>query len=134
MTETQTQRFNPETGKPNPLSTREYMTMTFAEQKQFIGPLSRQEKKDFQLAFTQEYLTMSLAQRREIQKAALARLEARENKTIGQKLELLQAKMHMRHLMLPEKQPIFFRKLRSREISLPKWLQRKSPYLISASL
>lgn len=134
MTEASPQRFNPETGKPNPVSLKEFLLMDRDTQKSFIKPLSKQELKDFQLSVAVGYATMPLAERREIAKIQVDKLQQKEQKTIADKLSLLQAKMHLRQVMLPEKQPIFFRKLRTKEFKLPKWMtEKKSAYLMGAS-
>ena len=103
MTEVVPQRFNPETGKPNPVSLKEFLLMDRDVQKSFIKPLSKQEQKDFQMAVVVGYATMPLAERREIAKIQVDKMQQKENKTIGDKLSLLQAKMHLRQVMLPEK-------------------------------
>ncbi len=134
MTEVVPQRFNPETGKPNPVSLKEFLLMDRDVQKSFIKPLSKQEQKDFQMAVVVGVASMPLAERREIAKIQVDKMQQKENKTIGDKLALLQAKMHLRQVMLPEKQPIFFRKLRTKEFKLPKWLtEKKSAYLMGST-
>lgn len=134
MTEVVPQRFNPETGKPNPVSLKEFMLMDRDVQKSFIKPLSKQEQKDFQMAVIVGIAQMPLPERREMAKKQVETMQKKENKTIGDKLALLQAKLHLRQVMLPEKQPIFFRKLRTKEFKLPKWLtEKKSAYLMGAS-
>ena len=134
MTEVVPQRFNPETGKPNPVSLKEFMLMDRDVQKSFIKPLSKKEQKDFQMAVIVGIAQMPLPERREMAKKQVETMQKKENKTIGDKLALLQAKLHLRQVMLPEKQPIFFRKLRTKEFKLPKWLtEKKSAYLMGAS-
>lgn len=134
MAEVVPQRFNPETGKPNPVSLKEFMLMDRAAQKSFIKPLSKQEQKDFQMAVIVGIAQMPLPERREMAKKQVEIMQQKENKTIGDKLALLQAKMHLRQVMLPEKQPIFFRKLRTKEFKLPKFLtEKKSAYLMGAA-
>ena len=127
--------FNPETGKPNPVSLKEYMTMDRKEQRAFGRALDRGEKKSFQAAVVREVTRLRLKDRREIQQTLVNKLERRQNKSIGDKVELALAKMRLTHLMMPEKQPIFFRKLRTKEMPLPKWItESKSPYFITSPL
>ena len=134
MAEAIPQRFNPETGKPNPVSLRELMLMDRKEIKAFVKPLNKKEQWDFQVAVQSAALKMPLVERRELAKQLVDKLEKRENKTIADKLELKLVKLQTARLMLPEKQPIFFRKLRTKEIKLPKWMtEKKSAYLMGAS-
>jgi len=130
----ETQYISPETGKPNPVSLREYLTMDRYEQRQFQHDLSKSEKKDLMMHAAREVWFLPLAKKREIQQEIVKKLEQRSNDKIGDKLELWQAKAYLKHIMLPEKQPIFFRKLRSKE---PPFIRKffgtvKSPYLISS--
>jgi len=134
MTEAIPQRFNPETGKPNPVSLREVMLMDRKELKSFIKPLNKKEEWDFQVAVQSAALRMPLAERREVHKQLVDKLQKRENKSVADKLEVGLAKIQLKRLMLPEKQPIFFRKLRTKELKLPKWMtEKKSAYLMGAS-
>lgn len=134
MTEAIPQRFNPETGKPNPVSLKEVMLMDRKEVKAFLKPLGKKEEWDFQAAVQSAALRMPLSERREIQKQLVDKLQKRENKSVADKLELGLKKLQLKRLMLPEKQPIFFRKLRTKELKLPKWMtEKKSAYLMGAS-
>jgi hypothetical protein len=134
MAEAVPQRFNPETGKPNPVSLREVMLMDRKEGKAFVKPLNKKEEWDFQVAVQSAALKMPLIERREVAKEFVAKLQKRENKSIGDKLEVGLAKLQLARLMLPEKQPIFFRKLRTKELKLPKWMtEKKSAYLMGTS-
>ncbi len=125
-------RFNPETGKPLPVTPREYMLKDRHETKAFLAPLSRKERLDLQKAVSAAVIKMPLAERRSIADALVTKLENRRNTSIADILELTWARTHQAQLHLPEKKPIFFRKLRTREIKLPTWLgEAKSPYLIA---
>lgn len=127
-------RFSPETGKPNPVSLREYMLMDRHEQRAFTKPLSQKEKYNFQLSVISGLMHMPLHERRAIQKELVAKLEARQKNTISDAIEVARAKFVYKSLMLPEKQPIFFRKLRSKDRSASKSIFQhvKSPYLITS--
>ncbi|MEK7533006.1 MAG: hypothetical protein AAB542_01100 [Patescibacteria group bacterium] len=132
MTET-TARFNPETGKPNPISQREFHLMDRKEKRTFFVSLSGDEKKMFQAAIMVAVEALPLKVRREQQQMLVAKLEKRNSASMGDKVEILLEKVRLKQLMLPEKKPIFFRKLRSREFPWPKWMKEaKSPYLISS--
>ena len=134
MTEAIPQRFNPETGKPNPVSLKEVMLMDRKEVKAFLKSLNKKEEWDFHAAVQSAALRMPLAERREIQKQLVDKLQKRENKSVADKLELGLMKLQLKRLMLPEKQPIFFRKLRTKEFKLPKWMtEKKSAYLMGAA-
>lgn len=127
--------YNPETGKPNPVSVREFHLMDRKEARAYMRPLSKREQKDFYLATVMAWESLPLQTRREIQQAYVDKLGKRDNKSIGDKIELFREKLYLKHLMLPEKKPIFFRKLRTKEHTFPKWMKEtKSPYLISSQL
>lgn len=133
---TEAQISSPETGKPNPVSIKEYMLMDRYEQRQFQQGLSKSEKKDLMTHAARESWNLPLEKKREIQQEFVKKLEQRSNNKIGDKYELWQAKAYLKHIMLPEKQPIFFRKLRSKE---PPFIRKffgtvKSPYLISSAV
>lgn len=129
-----TGNFNPETGKPNPVSLKEYMLMDRHEQRAFGRALDKGEKRSFQTAVIREITRLRLKDRREIQQMLVTKLEKRQNTSIGDKVELALAKMRLTHLNMPEKQPIFFRKLRTKELPLPKWItESKSPYFINTT-
>lgn len=124
-------QFHPETKKPMPVSAREYQLMDRHEKRVFEKVLSDGEKKDFQLATMKHLWNQPLSERRDIANEFVAKLEKRENKSIGDKVELVMAKVHAASLKLPEKHPIFFRKFRQGEHPIPKILREaKSPYMI----
>lgn len=129
------QRFSPETGKPNPVSLREYMLMDRHEQRAYMKPLSKKERYDFQIAALHGVINMPLSEKRTIQKEIVAKLEARTHMSIGDKIELVIEKLRDRQLQLPEKKPILFRKLRTKPMAVPKAFgSGKSPFLISSGI
>lgn len=131
----ETQRFSPETGKPIPVSLREFMLMDRHEERAYIKPLSKKEKYDFQLAALHGIANMPLSEKRAIQKEFVAKLEARTHMSIGDKIELAIEKFRNRLLQLPEKKPILFRKLRKKPMAFPKMFgSGKSPFLISSGI
>ncbi len=124
--------FNKETGKPDPVSLKEFILMDRHEQRAFTRALDRGERKAFQASVMRELSRLRLKDRRELAAASVKKLESRENRSIGDKVELALARARLARLMMPEKQPIFFRKFRTREIPLPKWMtESKSPYFIN---
>lgn len=131
MTETAT-RFNPESGKPNPVSVKEFALMDRKEMRAFMAPLSSKEKSDFMITYQVVYGALPLATKREIAQASVDKLAKRQNASIADAIELAHEKMHLKRLMLPEKQPIFLRKLRTKKFDMPRWIaEKKSPYLIA---
>jgi len=131
----ETQQLSKETDKPNPVSIREYHLMDRHELRAYLAPLDRQERKQLLLASVAAWEALPLADRRSIQKEYVAKLESRNHMSIGDKIELARERVYYRHLMLPEKKPIFFRKLRSNPVPLPKiFHEAKSPYLIHATI
>ncbi len=117
--------------KPNPVSYREFSTMDRHEQQAFLGKLSKEEKKEFQVAVARTYTETPITERRAIAQELVAKLEKRENKTIGDKMELVLDKVRLKQLTLPEKTPILFRKLRIKTLPMPRWIKEaKSAYLI----
>lgn len=125
-------RFSTETGKPNPVSLKEFLLFDRHEQRKFSHALTMKESKDFQMSVVREMSRMRLKDRREIAQAQVKKLSARDNRTLGDRMELAMAKARLAHLMMPEKQPIFLRKLRTMEVKLPKWImESKSPYFIN---
>lgn len=124
--------FHPETGKPMPVSYQEFYNLDRHEVRAFLRAFSRKESKDFQLAVVAKALTLTRDERRKLEKAFVDKLEKRENKSVGDKVELYLARLRLKKVMLPEKKPIFFRKLRTGEPKVPVFLRNaKSPYLIS---
>lgn len=130
MTET-TFQFNPETKKPMPVSMREFLLMDRKEQRAFNVALTKDEKFAFQASVFMKMVEMPQEERREIQKEFVAKLEKREDKSIGDKVELVREKWVLASLSLPEKQPIFFRKLRNK-VPFKSIRDAKSPYLIAS--
>lgn len=127
----ETQQITPETKKPTPVSTREYQLMDRHEKRAFERSLSKGEKKEFQMAVMAKLFAQPVSERREIMKARVAKLSARENTSLGDKMELAFAKLQEKQLSLPKKEPVFFRKFRTGEPKAPKFLaSAKSPYLI----
>jgi len=121
-----------EQGKPNPVSLHEYQLMDRHEQKAFLDGLTRDEQKMFQKTVAAKVYAQTRQQWRETARAFVKKLEGRDNKTIGDKLELQIARVRAAQLSLPEKKPIFFRKLRTGKPAVPKFLlSAKSPYLIA---
>jgi len=132
MTEMQ-RYFNPETGKPNPVSVREFYLMDRKEQRAFQKSLTRKEKRDFQLQFIVEVDKLPKSEKIALSRAFVDKLKLRDNKSIGDKVELFRAKLYAKRAELPTKQPIFFRKFRTGETPWPTWvLKTRSPYLIRA--
>ena len=126
------QRSTKEVNKPTPVSMREYMLMDRHEQRVFHSKMTRSEKKVFGMQFVREYTRMPLVDKREIAKAQVEKLSQRPNSSLGDKIELAQARAYAVNIHLPEKKPIFFRKLRTKEIPLPKMFREaNSPYLIA---
>lgn len=121
-----------ETGKqPTPVSYKEYSLMDRHEARAFFGKLTKDEKKDFQAAVVRVYTETPLSERRAIAQELVAKLEKRENKTIGDKLELVLEKLRLKQIMLPEKPPLLLQKLRNKPMPLPRFIKEaKSPYLI----
>lgn len=129
------QRFSPETGKPNPVSVRECHLMDRHELRAFLKPLDRKEKRDFAATAMMAFESLPLSERRLLQKALVQKLEARKGTGLGDKLELALEKSRLAQLMLPEKKPILFRKIRSKENVLYKKVlgKYKSPFFISSA-
>ena len=126
--------FSKETGKPNPVSLKEYLLMDRHEHKSFFRGMDRKEQKTFLVVAAREASSLRLNERREIQSALVKKLEARKSMNIIDKIETSIEKARLARLMLPPKEPILFRKLRTKEFKLPKWLgETKSPYLIAKS-
>ncbi len=131
MVETALQRFNPETGKPNPVSTKEYLLMDRYAQREYVQALTKEEKFNFQACVIKELVAMPQEKRREIQKELVAKLEKRKNTSIADKIEFVQAKLYLKSIALPKKEPIFLRKLR-KKVPFKSVREAKSPYLIAS--
>ncbi len=128
-----TYRFNPETGKPNPVSVREVCLMDRNELRAFFKPLGIKEKMDFQFAFVAEYSKLSLKQRIEIAQAEVEKYSKRESMNIADKIELALAKLSLKNIMQEKKSVSSQKPDGKRELKLPKWvMEKKSPYLIGA--
>lgn len=95
--------------------------------------LSRRERFDFAASYIVSFDRLPIATRREYARAKMEKLQNRSNASLGDKLEVAQMKLYLKHIELPAKPPIFFRKLRTRETSWPKWIaEKKSPFLIKS--
>lgn len=126
------QRYSPETGKPNPVSLREFMLMDRHEQRAFTKPLSQKEKYDFQLSVIHGMASMPLEEKRDIQKALVAKLASRAHMSLGDKIELTRETLYLKSIMLPKKEPILLRKLRAKPLPVLKLFgEAKSPFLIA---
>lgn len=135
MTES-TQRFNPETGKPNPVSVREFYLMDRKEQRAFLKPLSQKENWRFSKQFIVLFDRLSKAEKRELTQKKIEKLQKNKSPSVGDRIELFFAELRAKQQALPSKPPIFFRKFRTgeRQTRFPKWMTKtKSPYLISGS-
>lgn len=130
--ETRRTHFNPETGKPNPVSVKEFALMDRKEMRAFMAPLSSKERGDFTIVYRVAYDALPLATKRDIAQASVDKLSKRQDVSIADAVELAYKKMYLKRLMLPEKQPIFLRKLRIKKFDMPRWIsEKKSPYLIA---
>lgn len=124
--------FNPETGKPNPISLKEWYGMDKKSQRAFAKQLSPKEQYDFTFAFTRAIDQLPKAKRHELIQHRVESLSKKEHKSIGDRIDLALTTMEMKRLELPSKPPIFLRKLRTKETPFPKWVRDiKSPFLIS---
>lgn len=129
MAET-TVQFHPETKRSKPVSIREYLLMDRKEQRAFTKALTKEEKFAFQASVIKKLVEMPQEQEREIKKEFVAKLEKRNNSSIADKIELVLAKLYLKGLALPKKEPIFLRKVRAK-MPFPKRIRdAKSPYLI----
>lgn len=128
----ETGRFNPETGKPNPISLKEYLHMDRHEKRAFERALDKSELRAFRVAAHREAGQLRLPERRQIQTALVDKLKQRNNTSIADKIELTIEKARLARLMLPGKEPIFFRKFRTKVLPFPKWMtEAKSPYFVN---
>lgn len=130
MTETP---INPETGKPNPVSVREYYLMDRYEREAFRQQLTTSESNDFSYAAMVAVFDLPQAERTQLALQKVAKLENRPNTSIKDKLEVALAKWAVTKEKLPKKPPILLRKFRNGQGSeaMPKWLrEKKSPYLM----
>ncbi len=75
---------------------------------------------------------MPLTEKRMIQKELVAKLTLRKNMSIGDRIELAREQLYLKSIMLPEKRPILFRKLRTKPMGIPKMFgEAKSSFLIA---
>lgn len=124
--------FNPETGKPNPISLKEWYGMDRKTQRTFAKQLSPREQYDFRLVLSMAFDTLPKAKRHEVLKHRVDALQTKEHKSIGDRIDLVMTTVEMKRLELPAKPPIFLRKLRT-EQHFPKWaLEKKSPFFMKS--
>jgi hypothetical protein len=119
---------NPETGKPNPLSYKEWMTMDRKAQKAFLNSLSIPEQVSFITVANEHYAKLPKAEKKALWDARVDMLKNIPNKSLAQRLELAVVKLGAKRLSLPDRPRIIGRKLSGIENPLKKLV--KSPYFI----
>lgn len=79
---------NPETGKPNPISLKEWYHMDTTDQKQFMKGLSYKEQIAFGIASENAFYHLPKQEKRELLQARIDILNIKENPSLMEKLEL----------------------------------------------
>lgn len=123
--------FNPETGKPNPISLNEWFGKDRDHAEQFLRGLSAKEKKDFSVSVTVAFESLPKQKRLELVRIKKEALEKKQNASLRDKVDLAIIKLKEKQLELPSKPVIFLRKLRGPNSPFRKWAaETKSPFLI----
>ena len=123
--------FSPETGKPDPVSTKEWFSRDGNAQKDFQKTLSWKEKRDFRVALTVAVESMPRNERRELWKIRKEALDRKKDPTIADKVDRAIAAFKEARLLLPEKPKILLRKLRGPNGPFARWAREKtSPFLM----
>lgn len=124
--------FNPETGRPNPVSLKEWYGMDRKTQRTFAAQLSPKEKFDFINALGVAFDSLPKDKRHEILQHRADVLQKKEHKSIGDRMDLALTQVEAKRLELPAKPPIFLRKLRGAS-RFPKWVgEIKSPFFMKS--
>jgi len=79
---------SPETGKPNPISLKEWYHMDTTDQKQFMKGLSYKEQVAFGIASKNEFYHLPKQEKQELLQARIDILSKKENPSLMEKLEL----------------------------------------------
>lgn len=124
-----TQRFNPETGKPNPVSMKEFYLMDRKEQRAFLKPLSSKEQMAFVYAYDTQLFKCPKSEMQQLREAKIQKLSERKNSSISDRIELAMVKLNKKLSDFPEKPAILFRKWNP-GLAIQQKFHIHSPYLI----